>query len=120
MQSILKREMANFKPAKIERQNAEPVSDLLAKFVSMNNLSEGLLREAVFAAWDQASGASLHSVSKFLKDDILHVSVSSSVVRSRLFFQLDAILEKMNSCLKEDSTLSMLGIRYEVKAIKLR
>lgn len=112
--------MANFKPAKIERQNAEPVSDLLAKFVSMNNLSSGLVREAVFAAWDRVSGAASQSVSKFLKDDVLHVSVSSSVVRSQLAFQLDAILEKLNSSLKEDSTLSMLGIICEVKAIKLR
>ena len=112
--------MANFKPAKIERQNAEPVSDILAKFVSMNNLSAGLVREAVFSAWDQASGAASQSVSKFLKDDILHVSVSSSVVRSQLSFQLDAILEKMNSCLKEDSTLSMLGIKCGIKSIKLR
>lgn len=112
--------MANFKPARIERQNAESISDILARFVSANSLAPGLLRQAVFSAWDSVSGAAAYSTSKFLKDGVLYVTLSSSVVRSRLFFRCDDIIDGVNACLKADSTLAMLGIDAEIKSIKLK
>lgn len=112
--------MANFKPAKIERQNAEPLSNALALFVARNHLGSGLLRHAVFNAWDKASGAGRLSANKFLKDGVLYVTLTSSVVRSTLNIQLDDILVRLNRILDEDESLRSLGISDRVNAIKLK
>lgn len=112
--------MANFKPARIERQNAEPLSDLLSRFVEANGLAPGLLRQAVFSAWDQASGAAAHTISKYVRDNVLYVTISSSVVRSGLVRSSDHILKKINMILKSDPTLSSLGICGEIKALKMK
>lgn len=114
------RTMANFKPAKIERQETRPFSDLLGLFVAVNRLGPGLYRKAVFKAWDEASGAAVYTSGRFLRDGILYITLSSSVVRSQLMFQKDFILLKINELLKESETVGLSGIREEVKEIRLR
>lgn len=112
--------MANFKPAKIKRSNAEPMSDVLRLFVAVNHLGAGLYRKAVFDAWDEASSAARYSNYKFLKDGVLYVTVSSSLVRSQLMFQKDVILKKMNGILANSETARLSGFSEGVKDIKLR
>lgn len=95
-------------------------SDVLSLFVVMNHLGPGLYRKAVFQAWDEASGASKYTSNRFLKDGVLYITLSSSVVRSQLMFQKDFILLKINDMLRKSETVGLSGIKEEVKEIRLR
>lgn len=111
--------MGNFKPA-VERRKAEPLGDLLKLFVAQNRLDGGLYQSAVFAAWDRAVGnLNGHVGGKFFRDGILHITVTSSVVRSHLSFQLPGILDEVNRIIADDEFLQSLGKTDPVKQIKL-
>lgn len=112
--------MANFKPLKIMRRNAEPVSDILSRFVYSNGLADGLVRQAVFDAWDKVSGASRYSSARSFKGGTLYVTLSSSVVRSSLSFRVGELLGLINEELERNETLALLGIRGCVNKIYLR
>ena len=54
------------------------------------------------AAWDAVSGAAKWTISRYCRNGILYCSISSSVVRSRLFLDRKDILEKINAFLRDD------------------
>ena len=112
--------MANFKPAKIQRVNAEPLSSALSSFITVNGLAEGLFRQKVFSCWEELAGTAGYESGKYLKDGVLYVTFKSSVVRSSLSFRLPEILEGVNDMLGRDETLMMAGIRDRLNAIRLR
>ena len=114
------RAMANFRPARIERQNTEPVSELLKEFVAVNRLGRGLYSQAVFQLWDDVSGVGMHSMNKYLRNKVLYVTVSSSVLRSQLLMQKDFILEEINSRLDTDETVALSGVTDRLENIVLR
>lgn len=111
--------MGNFKPAKLERKNAEPLEDLLKLFVVSNRLGYGLFNQEVFRAWDQASGAAFHSTGKYYREGVLHVTLNSSLVRSQLAFQREMLVEKINGILQESETVKLSGIEEKVLKIVL-
>lgn len=112
--------MGNFKPAKIERVNAEPLGNLLKLFVVQNNLGGAFVRNAVFAAWDEASGAALNTVNRYFRDGTLYVTLNSSLVRRELMFRKDYLLDTLNGILSRSETLSCCGLGCEVKNIIMR
>ena len=121
MPHILQRTMANFKPAKISRQDPRPLSDAIPAFVRVNGLGKGLASRLVFDIWDEVSGAAGYSTNKFFRDGVLNVTISSSVVRSQLLFQLDIIKDRINKSLKDNESAKMFGLGdIEVKTIRLR
>lgn len=111
--------MANFKPAKIERTNAEPLGDILRLFVATNRLGYGLFNQEVFRAWDQASGMAMYSSNRYYREGVLHITLKSSLVRSQLVFQLDAIMLEMNNILDSSETVRLSGIQERISKIVL-
>lgn len=111
--------MANFKPARIERLNAEPVSKALSDFVRENSLVDGLLTQAVYSAWDEASGAAQYTVGRYLKGQTLYITLSSSVVRNQLSFQKEAITDEVNRLLASSFAVSITGKALTVEKIIL-
>jgi len=109
--------MGNFRPAKIDRLNAEPLGELLKLFVAQNRLGEGLVRQAVFQAWDEASGAACQTVGRFFRDGTLYVTLSSSLLRRELMFRKEYILDSLNSILSGSDTLLAAGLECKVKNI---
>lgn len=87
---------------RIPRKTAIPLSELMKEFVRDSRLSSGLNTRRIFSAWDDASGAGKYTVGRFFRDGRLFITVSSSVVRSQLYFQKDAIVEKINEILRKD------------------
>jgi hypothetical protein len=83
----------------MEREDAKAIGELLKQFVSQNGISDELNRIQIFQAWDRAVGitAAQATVSKYLKDGILFCTISSSALRSQLYFQLDIIVKRINS-----------------------
>ena len=84
------------------RKTAISIGELLKEYVKVNHLAKGLNTQRVFKAWDDASGAGAYTIRKFYRDGRLFITVDSSVVRSQLLFQKDALMEKMNTILAAD------------------
>jgi hypothetical protein len=77
--------------------------DLMKAFIKHFNLSAGLNTQKIFDAWDKVSGAESFTLSRFFKDGTLYITVSSSMVRTQLGFQKDALIKAMNELLEKDS-----------------
>lgn len=86
----------------LRKRSSEGLGSLSGDILSDMHLLDGLRRQTVFNAWNEVSGAGRYTVGMFLSDGILYVSMSSSVVRSQLSFQLDGILMAMNRQLAAD------------------
>lgn len=112
--------MGNFRPVKLTRQGPRPLSDLLGLFVKTNGLLPQLYRQAVFDAWDKVSGAASYTTDKFLKDNILYITISSSVARSALLSRRGQMLEQINDIVAADSLLSSCGELPRIEQIRLR
>ena len=91
------------KPARIERKTAQGMEELVQEYIKSMKISSGLNTHRIFAAWDQASGAGPCTIKRFYRNGKLYVTLNSSVVRSQLSFQKEAIIEKINSLLRQDT-----------------
>ena len=105
---------------RIRKKEAEAIGDILKNMLVSSGLGMSHNTRRIYKAWDDASGAAGYTSGRFLKDGILYITLSSSVVRSQLMFQKDFILMKINELLKESETVGLSGIKEEVKEIRLR
>lgn len=112
--------MGSFKPSRMRRTEIITLGQALSEYVKVFKLDSNLGRQAVFDAWDQASDAGRYTSNKYLRDNVLYVTISSSVVRSQLTFQREHILERINSILREDEFLHDILDSVLVKKIVLR
>ncbi len=103
----------NGAPARLARKEAYSMDELVRRYISEMKLVNGLNRQRIFEAWDQVSGAAGYTVGRYLRNGVLYCSISSSVVRNRLFFQKKRILEMMNDFLIKDE----LFVRDEGKTV---
>jgi len=67
-----------------------------------SGLGSGHNTYRIFEAWDNASGAAQYTLRRYFRDGKLYITLNNSVVRGQLFFQKDALLEKINHLLEED------------------
>lgn len=88
--------------SRVARKTALPLEALIHEFIQASRLTPGLNTRRIFAAWDTASGAARYTVRRFFRDGRLYITVDSSVVRSQLSFQREALLEKINALLAQD------------------
>ena len=87
---------------RVARKTALPLSELIHEYLRASKLTSGLNTQRIFAAWDAASGAGRYTIRRFFRDGKLYITVDSSVVRSQLSFQRDALLAKVNALLAQD------------------
>lgn len=85
-----------FRPYKIRKTQPEALENVMKLFIASNGLTTGVNCQLVFEAWDKVSGAADFTLRKFYRDGILTVTVSSSVVRSQLYFQKDVLVRMIN------------------------
>ena len=97
--------------SRVARKTALPLEDLIQEYIRTSHLTPGLNTRRIFAAWDAASGASRYTVRRFFRDGKLYITVDSSVVRSQLSFQREALLEKVNALLAQDELFTGDGSR---------
>ena len=87
---------------RVSRKNALSVAEAIKMFFKQERLSGPHNSYRISLAWDQASGAAKYTVKRFFREGRLYITVDSSVVRNQLSFQRTALIERMNSILKED------------------
>ena len=88
--------------SRVSRNSAVPLAELIQEYLQSSRLAGGHNTQRIFAAWDAASGAARYTVRRFFRDGRLYITVDSSVVRSQLSFQRQALLDKVNALLAED------------------
>ena len=82
------------------------MDEMVPMFIRAFRLDTGLNTQRVFAAWDAVSGAKDFTLRRFFRDGKLFITLSSSMVRTHLGFQKQAILQAMNSFLEKDKLFS--------------
>ena len=78
------------------------MEEVVDMFIRDLKLSTGLNTQCVFRAWDNASGAANYTVRRFFRDGKLYITLNSSALRSMLFLQKAALVDKMNILLNQD------------------
>lgn len=87
---------------RLGRKEAVGMDELVSQFIRDMKLSSGLNKQRVYAAWDRVTGAAPYTLSKTFGKGVLYVTLSSSVIRSQLYFQRKEIAGRINAALAED------------------
>ena len=85
----------------MKRENTQLISVILKEFIKEEHLEEGLEGLRIFKSWDLIVGdAGARATSnKFFKDGVLYCTISSSIVRTQLYYRKDDIVVLMNRML---------------------
>lgn len=95
--------MAGDGNVRLDRREAMGMEELVRQYIRSLRLAAPLNTRRIFAAWDEVSGAAQFTLKRFFRDGNLYITLGSSVIRSQLYYQKDALIEKINEKLKEDA-----------------
>ncbi|MBQ7269203.1 MAG: DUF721 domain-containing protein [Bacteroidales bacterium] len=87
---------------RIHRKEALSIAQAIRLWMKSEHLGATFNTRRIFNAWDQVSGAAEYTLKRYFRDGTLHITLSSSVVRSQLSFQKEALIEKLNRTLEQD------------------
>lgn len=105
---------------KLQRKDAVAVGDLLPSVLRIMGIDGNLAARAVYDAWDEVTGAAPYTLDKSFVKGTLYCKISSSVLRNQLYFQKDAILEKMNAMLSANGLMAGNKGRFLVRTLILK
>ena len=85
----------------MKRENTQLISAIIHEYIKEAQLEDGLLRVKIFKVWDLIVGdtGTRATTNKFFKDGILYCTISSSIVRTQLYYRKDDIIAQMNRML---------------------
>jgi predicted nucleic acid-binding Zn ribbon protein len=88
----------------MERTNIRKISDILKEFLRENKLDVRLKERQVIESWEELMGKTISRATKniYIKESILYVVTSSSVVRSELHMLRQEIVRKLNEKMGEE------------------
>jgi len=99
----------------MRRQKAESIGNIYSAILANTWLGPAMERVDVFQTWEKAVGEQAARVTarQFFKDGTLSVTMSSSAMRSHLYFQLENIRKRMNMSLSgsEDTPVRKIVLR---------
>ena len=81
-----------------KHKNQQSLGDALKEFISTNNLQGGIDEVNVREAWERVLGNGVNHYTKSvtLRNDVLYVNLSSSVLREELSLGTTRIIEMLN------------------------
>lgn len=85
--------------------NRKPLGDLLQRFVRSNNLERGLEHAKLSHEWPKLMGTLIDNYTErvYVRNEILYLKVSSSVLREELMRNKTIVIEKVNGLLGPDT-----------------
>ncbi|MCF8714848.1 DUF721 domain-containing protein [Joostella atrarenae] len=92
------------------RNEYRTINDVLKDFVTENKLEKGMDKVDVRNAWQNlmGNGVNNYTTQVQLKQDTLHVSLSSSVLREELSYGKEKIIKMLNEELGKDIVKSIV------------
>lgn len=83
----------------MRKKNTESIGEVLQDFFSENKFFRQKLAESrVVSGWPTLMGKAINSYTTnlYMKNGVLYISLSSSVLRSELIMAKDVLIEKLN------------------------
>ena len=80
----------------MSRKEPASLAELIPSMLKVMRLGSGMKEQLILSAWDKVTGAAPYTMSKYVRNGVLFCSISSSVVRSQLFFHRDEIVKAIN------------------------
>ncbi len=89
---------------------SQPISSVLHEFLTGSNLEKGLSKVTVESTWHEVMGPPITKYTKSLRwsPPVLHVYLSSSVLREELHYGKDKIMALMNKELGQELVESIV------------
>lgn len=84
------------------RQQAQSMDEVIREYVRSLKIASGFAYRRVFEAWYKASGAERYTSNIYFRDGSLFCTMTSSVARTQLMFQSEALVAAMNRILDSD------------------
>lgn len=87
----------------MRRNQTVLLSEILTQIMYEQHLDIPLLEKRIIEGWDKVMGKSVadYTIDISLKNRILYIKISSSVLRHELFLQRTQIKDKMNEFVKQ-------------------
>lgn len=105
---------------RLRRKDAVGMEKLVQDFIREMKISSGLNRQRAHEAWIEVSGAGRYTLDVSLDRGILYVSLNSSMARNQLYFQREALLQKVNEYLEKDELFISSPGAPAIKSIVLK
>lgn len=82
----------------MKRNDAEPIGDLIRKFLRQNALESPLNEYRLVQAWKEVVGPTIsrYTDGLFIKNQILYVHLTSSVLRQELMMGRNLLVKNLN------------------------
>ena len=84
---------------RMERKYPIPVRQAIQEWLVTEGLGPAYNAQRIVKAWNEVSGMERYTGNVWFKDGILHVTLTSSVVRSRLSLMCPQLAERINEAL---------------------
>mgnify|MGYP003447232731 CR=1 FL=1 len=83
----------------MRRNNAEQIGDMIRKFFRQNGLESPLNEYRLVEAWKDVVGPTIarYTSNLYIKNQILYVHLSSSVLRQELMMGRDMLVRNLNN-----------------------
>ena len=88
----------------MERSNIQTLRQVLERFLKETPLHSKLQERRIIEGWDEVMGRSVSRATDklYIRNRVLYVHLSSSVLRNELFMLRDDILKKLNRLAGEE------------------
>ena len=85
----------------MKRENTQLIKAIIEEFIKEERLEEGLGRARLFKAWDLVVGevGAKATTNKYFKDGVLYCTISSSIIRTQMYYRKEDIMAHMNKML---------------------
>lgn len=82
----------------MKRNNTENIGDILRRFLREEGLETPLNEKRLIDAWNDLLGPAIASYTKelFIKNQVLHVHLTSSALRQELMMSRQRLVEELN------------------------
>ena len=85
----------------MKRENTQLIKAIIEEFIKEERLEEGLGRARLFKAWDLVVGevGAKATTNKYFKEGVLYCTISSSIIRTQMYYRKEDIMAHMNKML---------------------
>ena len=106
---------------RLDRREARGMDETVTALIRTLGLTSRLNTRRIFAAWDSVSGLGDKTLRRYYRDGKLYITLSSSMLRTRIGYEKDLLAAKINEVLAGDSLYTpMKGQEKPVKEIVLK
>lgn len=94
----------------MQRIGTQSIGEALKEYIKEVNLSESFKKFEIYEAWEKAVGEQIsrYTINLFFNQGILYVTLSSSIIRNQVYYNLDGIRLKINQLMGSESVAKIV------------